>query len=889
MEAIAQSLPAAGSASPDRARPLLRTLVLCDLVDSTALVHNLGDLASTQLIRRHDRFTRALLQVHDGHEIDKTDGFLLMFDRPIQAVAFALDYQRTLHQFNLQESSNLKARVGIHVGDVLLWDNAEEEIAKGAKPVDIEGLAKPITSRLASLARPGQILLSGITWALAHRAQGELTEAVDKIRWRAHGRYRFKGVPEPVPVFEVGEEGLAPFQTPPWSGKAYREVPFWRRPSVLVLEALLIAAAIIVPVYTMLRSPPAIAFASRDWVVVGDFQNHTDQSIFDDSLQMAFRIGLEQSRYVNILSDLKVRDTIARMKRDPNGTSIDRAIGSEVALRDGARALILPSIAEIGGRVRVTAEVIDPKTQTTVYSESSDGLGADSVLPSMDKVNRQLRERLGEAVAVISTDSKPLEKVTTSNLDALRAYTLAVTEDSKGNRKEAIPLFRQAVALDPDFALARVGLGRTLLLTGAGDPAEIAKELEHAVNMVDRLSTRDALYAQAWLSNNGTPRVALEKWRLMEQLYPDSIPASGGLGYFSWQAANRFDDAIRAIEKIAVSTNPRRAMADYLLATLYLGQERFDDAERRFREAAANDYATQNIFYAYLYAAQRKFDQADQILAKGAATGLPTSDAEVWFARTALTIDRGQWQQALEILGHAKAETRAIKGSFYFDFQTIENIVRAQTDSRDAVVARLSSYVKELDAAQIRPVDLQFHRLMGAYLAATQNDVALAQRFLAGAAAFSRKGDHPFLASLLTVVEAEIARAQGKPGEAIAMLKPYFDGHEFYFSHQVMMRAYAEQGDIDAALAQAKWLGDHRGRAYAEQFGQLVLIPVNVLFSDLAVLESARLSSVKGKAEDARQFYDRFLGLWPGIEAVPAFKERLAAVKLAERPASPAR
>jgi class 3 adenylate cyclase len=124
---------------------------------------------------------------------------------------------------------------------VVVWDNNAEDVAKGAKPTEVEGLVKPITSRLMNLALPGQILLSNIAYALAHRAQGELGEQLDKLRWRTHGRYRFRGVPDPVPVFEVGEEGLAPLKAPPWSSKAHREVPFWRRPATMVIELVVLA------------------------------------------------------------------------------------------------------------------------------------------------------------------------------------------------------------------------------------------------------------------------------------------------------------------------------------------------------------------------------------------------------------------------------------------------------------------------------------------------------------------------------------------------------------------------------------------------------------------------------------------------------------------------
>ena len=355
--------------NPATIAPVLRTLALCDLVDSTALIQQLGDQGGAEFFRRHDRLCRDLVQKYDGLEIDKTDGFLLLFDRPIQAVAFALDYQRQLHALGEAELLPLNARIGIHVGDVMLWENTPADIAQGAKPVELEGLVKPVAARLMNLALPGQILLSGIAYVLAQRAQIELDREQPLPQWRAHGSYRFKGVDEPVPVFEVGEGGIAPLRAPSYSGKAHREVPWWRRPGMLIAEAAVLALAVIVPVYVSLRSPPAIAFAKRDWIVVGDFKNLTGETVFDDSLQTAFRIGLEQSRYINVLSDLKVRDTIKLMQRDPEQTRVDRATGAEVAIREGARALILPTIAEIGGRVRVTAEVIDPKSQATVYSE----------------------------------------------------------------------------------------------------------------------------------------------------------------------------------------------------------------------------------------------------------------------------------------------------------------------------------------------------------------------------------------------------------------------------------------------------------------------------------------------------------------------------------------
>src|SRR5690348_18194370 len=103
---------ATGSGMP---APLLRTLAVCDLVESTALTEKLGDREAAEFVHGLDRLTRDLLYRHGGREIDKTDGFLVMFDRPIQAVAFALAYQRLLREVQ-QESQTvpIQARIGIH-------------------------------------------------------------------------------------------------------------------------------------------------------------------------------------------------------------------------------------------------------------------------------------------------------------------------------------------------------------------------------------------------------------------------------------------------------------------------------------------------------------------------------------------------------------------------------------------------------------------------------------------------------------------------------------------------------------------------------------------------------------------------------------------------------
>ena len=848
------------------ASSVLRSLVLCDLVDSTALVERLGDREAAELIRKHDRLARTLADRHGGQEIDKTDGFLMMFERPLNAVAFALDYQRGLRQLNAAEKSTLAARVGIHVGEVVIWDNSSEDIAKGAKPVEVEGLVKPVTSRLMNLALPGQILLSNIAYDVAHRAQGELGEALEKVRWRTHGRYRFRGVPDPVAVFEVGEEGLAPLKAPPWSSKAHREVPFWRRPATVVIEALVVVVLITVPLVMFLRPDPAIAFANRDWVVVGSLHNLTGETVFDDALESALRIGLEQSRYVNVMPDLKVRNTITRMQRDPDATEVDRAVGSEVAIRDGARALILPTIAEIGGRVRITAEVIDPQTQTTVYSETADGIGKESILSSLDAINNRLRVRLGEALATVSEESMPLEKAATSNLDALRAFSLAYKAHDLDDTAQARTLYLHAIELDPGFAQARIQLGTLYLDMNHARDAE--QQFETALQSGDRLTQTDKMLAEAWLASVRSPRDALEKWKALASLEPDLFPAQGAYAYNLWMHANDFATAIEADKRNAVAQNPNNGSGYYLLGTLYLGMEDYAQAEQQFAKSKAAGTRFQDNLYAAVFVVQGKFDKALEL--KRAAPAPATSSAKLQdrLFQLNLALAQGQWgkvQDSLAVPVPNKAGLDATDADTLADVVTGMQVALAPATDRKAILDRAIEQLRKsttTDDIHVRAV-MDQRLLFHAWLAAYYKQTATATRLLERLGNSARSGEFPALTKGLTLVEAILDARRGDIAQAIQNLQATVDGTEYYATHLALMILHAENKDFEAARHEAAWLASHRGRAYTEAATSDAFVPFNLYQSTLAKAHQAEFSLQLEEKAAARKALAELRAAWP--------------------------
>lgn len=207
-----------------RSETVIRTLLVTDLVDSTRLMGELGGTRALDLARRHERVARDLLPRFNGREIDKADGFLILFERPIDAVSYALTYHRDLAELSTELEVDLRARAGIHLDEVILRQNDPDDVARGAKPLEVDGLAKPMAARLMSLACGRQTLLTRGAFDLARRAEtgGDLESK--ELRWLAHGPYLFKGIGAPVEIFEVGEEKRAPLTVPRDSEKARRSV-----------------------------------------------------------------------------------------------------------------------------------------------------------------------------------------------------------------------------------------------------------------------------------------------------------------------------------------------------------------------------------------------------------------------------------------------------------------------------------------------------------------------------------------------------------------------------------------------------------------------------------------------------------------------------------------
>ncbi|PZO08003.1 MAG: putative peptide modification system cyclase [Lysobacteraceae bacterium] len=859
--------------------PMLRTVLLCDIVESTALVERLGDMRAVALLKRHDQLLRQLMDLCHGQLVDKADGVLALFERPIQALDFALRYQRGLRELGALEALDLKARIGLHVGDVMTWANEPKDVLAGAKAFEVEGLAKPVAARLMNLALPGQILMSGMAQNLCHRAVGELGEAGNKLRWLMHGRYNFKGVPAPMLVHEVGEPGLSPLRAPESGAKAWRELPVWRRPPMVALEVLMVGVVGLALFWSALRSPPAIAFAERDWVVVADLQNRTGEKIFDQSLDTALRVGLEQSRHVNLISELQIDRALERMQRQ--GQPVDRQLAAELALREGAKAVILPTIAEVGGAVRISLEVVDPNSGVTVYSESADGSGTDNVLPALDIALAKVRGRLGEAVGSIEKTSMPLELVTTGNLDALRAYSLGLRARYESRLGEAQLLFKQAVKLDDQFSMAYLQLAFMRYIDN--DAAATRRYLELAEANRTHLSQREALFLDGAAATLDSPATALERFTLLANIYPDEFRAHSNFAYFAHHDMLRSAEALAMIGPALATQNPRRGTAQYLAGLLNLALNRYAQAQEHFELAQSLGVSGFKRDHIETFVAQRRYGEAEREMATQRASGSVASDIEARLIEVSLPLDRGQYGKALAASRALEQATQAPEVTDLHRWNqagitlTLRSLAPDATFAADLRAHADAQAVRLKDADSLLRRHVVFQALAAGWMAANSGNADLARRMLALVRDDPLVAAYPANAAMRRSVEAEIALASGDAQGAMAALPMKVDGPDgSYFERAVLMRAQAAAGQWAEAAATADWLARNRGRAFAESSSLGHWQAMNVAESSLALRAGADHRRQRGQVAEADQALVAFKAAWPDADRLAPVQHRFS-------------
>ncbi|MFL5355812.1 tetratricopeptide repeat protein [Archangium sp.] len=536
----------------------IRTVLLLDLVDSTRLVETLGDARAAELFARHDQLARELLHPHGGQEIDKTDGFLLLFERPVEAARYALAYHERLGELSREQDVWLQARAGIHLGEVVLRENPPHLVAQGAKPVDVEGLTKLIAARIMPLAMGGQTLMTRAAFDIARRAFVGTSGGGAGLVWRAHGFYLLAGVEEPVEVCEVGMPGRAPLVAPTDAVKARRLAPptpsltgipavsrperGWRWGSVLLVLCGLVLAAMagyrVRPESTSTPSVETRQKKPRRSVAVLGFKNLSGlqeaawlSTAFSEMLTAELAAG-EDLRMV-------AGETVVRMKRElslADSDSLAPDTLGRIRAHLGADFVVLGSYVALpektGGQLSLQLRLQDATTGEEVAILKETGTQA-GVLELVARMGDRLRGRLvshqpAGTDAGLSTASLP------ANANALRLYAEGLARLRAYEPLAARDFFTQAIAADPRFALTHSALAETWAVLGYDTHA--LEEAREALGLAEGLSREERLLVEGRVHEMEKDwDKAVEGYRTLCGLFPDNL--DHGLRLASAQSA----------------------------------------------------------------------------------------------------------------------------------------------------------------------------------------------------------------------------------------------------------------------------------------------------------------------------------------------------------------
>jgi len=321
--------------------------------------------------------------------------------------------------------------------------------------------------------------------------------------------------------------------------------------------------------------------SDRDAILVTDFVNTTADPVFDGTLKKAVAVDLEQSPYLNVFPEQKVRQTLQFMGRTPD-ERLTGDVGREICQRAGIRAMLNGSIANLGSQYVITLEAVNAGSGESLAREEVQASSKESVLNSLHQAGSSLRKKLGESLASVQKYDKPLSEATTSSLEALKALSLGDAKHQMFNELAALPLYQRAVELDPNFAMAYARLGTVYNNLGQTELSE--KNREKAFELRDRASEHEKLYIMShYYVDSGQLEKGITALDLYKQTYPrDPVPYNNLAVVYNQmgQYENALDNARQAVQ-----LDPDGASGYSNVGFAYAGLNRLDEAKATFNQA----------------------------------------------------------------------------------------------------------------------------------------------------------------------------------------------------------------------------------------------------------------------------------------------------------------
>jgi len=370
-----------------------------------------------------------------------------------------------------------------------------------------------------------------------------------------------------------------------------------------VIAAAVLVVAVALAAYFYVRRPRGLT--EKDSILLTDFVNTTGDPVFDGTLKKALAVDLEQSPFLNVFPEARVRQTLKFMGKTGD-ERITTEIGREISQRNGIKAMLVGSIASLGSQYVVTLDAVNSATGDSLGQAQAQAGSKEQVLAALNDAAGKIRQRLGESLASIQKFDKPVQEATTSSLEALKAFTLGDAQRNRGGQLAAIPFYQRAIELDPNFAMAYARLGTMYGNLGQSDLLE--QYQKKAFELRDRTSERERLYITAhYYSDTGQLEKGIAAYELYKQTYPrDSVPYNNLAAVY--MPLGQFDKALENARE-AMRLDPDLANGYFTTAQAYASLGRVDESKATIQAALQRKLGGA---FAHLHLALLAWGQNDQ-------------------------------------------------------------------------------------------------------------------------------------------------------------------------------------------------------------------------------------------------------------------------------------
>ena len=620
-------------------------------------------------------------------------------------------------------------------------------------------------------------------------------------------------------------------------------------PVALVIIALLVAGGL------FYRSHKTQALTEKDSILLSDFTNTTGDPVFDSTLKKALAVSLGQSPYLNVVPDSKVQQTLKLMGKPPD-TRLTSDIGREICQRAHVKAMLTGAIAPLGSEYVITLEAINAATGDSLAQVQEQAASKEQVLNALGLGAGKLRGNLGESLASVQKFDKPLQEVTTSSLEALKAFTQADELREKGDALPPVALYQRAIELDPNFAMAYARTGNQYLTLGQADLAR--QNFQKAFDLRERASEREKFYiTEKYYDGTGQLEQAIQAMELYAQTYPSDQTPRVNLSV-AYQLLGDFDKGLtNSLDAIRVEPDSWYGYVN--AAYCYTALGRFDEAKAVINTGLQKTSGGVVLHASLYYIALVQVDRAAQDREEAFIKDSPAFELQWVLANKAgLALARGQRQNAREIYAHEGALAKQLSltenQAAAIQIPAWIDLLFGDTGDKNKSVSQATAAVALANSPDVA--------ILSAEIAALAADEAQARHWMEDVNR-RRPLDTKFQTMLIPVVQAILFINHGEAAKAIDVLKagePYDKGTTNI--HFVRGRAY---------------LLNHQPAQAAPEF-QAVLNLRGAYIGDplmgLAQVYLARAYAQQNDGVKARAAYQDFLALWKDADPdIPILKE----------------